>query len=61
MAVDPMGVLYGDGDKVSVMTTDFGAEVGIGKGVDTGSVGVTDPLHPISARIVSVPRRSEAP
>ena len=47
----------------SNMTTGVGAEVGTDAGAETGSdfeVGVADPLHPTSARIVRVPSKSEA-
>ena len=52
-----------DADVGSVMTAGVGAEVDTELGAETGSdsdVGVADPPHPTSARIVSVPHKSEA-
>ena len=54
----------GEGAEVgSAMTGDVGAEVGTDVGAATGSdfeVGMADPLHPNSARIVIVPSKSGA-
>ena len=51
-----------DADVGSVMTAGVSAEVGTKAGAETGSafeVGVADPLHPTSARIVRIPSTSE--
>lgn len=61
MAVAANGVLSGDAGKGSATTTALGAAVGFDEGVEAGLVWLTDPLHPNRARIVRVPRRSEAP
>ena len=45
------------------MTAGLGAEVGTDAGAATGSgieVGVADPPHPASTRILKVPNKSEA-
>ena len=47
--------LLGDADNGFVAV---GVEVGIDESVETGLVGVTDPLHPISPRIVSITRNT---
>ena len=52
-----------DAEVGSAMTGGAGAEVGTDVGAVTGSdfeVGVAEPLHPTSARMVNVPRRSGA-
>ena len=49
----------GEADGGPAETRDVGDEVGTDVGVVTGSVGTTDPVHPTSARMVKVPRKSE--